>query len=112
MDIEQFEMFLNDPRMTENSSSIMEELKSFLAANARHGGMLASKQVAALANVNTSTIARHVKAGRFTTYTFADMTLLPMDEVMAYLKARNESLLSKGGHGLKGAKFSDLMKVG
>lgn len=89
----------------------MEELKGFINATRKHGGLLAAKQVAALANVTGPTISRHIKAGRFTTYEFVDMTLIPLDEVMLYIKARNEEILSKGGHGLKSPKFKDLLKV-
>lgn len=111
LDIEQFEMLLGDPRLESSDPSVMDELKGFIDATRRHGGLLAAKQVAAIANVSTATICRHVKAGRFTTYNFVDMTLLPLDEVMDYVKARNEDLLSKGGHGLKAPKFKDLIKV-
>ena len=111
LDIEQFEMMLADSRIASSDPSIMEELKGFIAATKEHGGLLSAKQVAALADVNQSTISRHIKAGRFTTYEFAEMTLIPLDEVMTYLKARNEDLLSKGGGGLKSPKFKDLLKV-
>lgn len=111
LDIEQFEMLLGDPRLESSDPSVMEDLKGFIDATKRHGGLLAAKQVAAIANVSHSTVSRHIKAGRFTTYDFVDMTLLPLDEVMAYVKARNEELLAKGGHGLKSPKFKDLLKV-
>ena len=111
MNIEQFEMMLNDPRIANSEPSVMEELKGFIEATKRHGGLLAQPQVAALANVNPSTIHRHISSGRFTVYEFVGMKLLPLDEVMAYLKARNEDLLHKGGGGLKSPKFKDLLKV-
>ena len=109
--IEQFEMILQDPRIVSSDPSLMDELKGFVEATQRHGGLLAAKQVAALANVHSGTISRHIKSGRFTTYEFVEMTFLPLDEVMAYLKARNEDLLSKGGHGLKAPKFKDIVKI-
>lgn len=111
MDIEQFEMMLNDPRIANAEPSVMEEVRGFVEATKRHGGLLAQSQVASIANVSNATIHRHVKAGRFTMYEFVGLKLLPLDEVMAYLKARNEDLLHKGGGGLKSPKFKDLLKV-
>ena len=104
-------MMLEDPRIQNGDPTVMEELKGFISATKEHGGLLAAKQVAALANVNQTTIWRHIAAGRFTLYSFCDMTLLPLDEVLAYMKARNEDSLSKGGGGLKAPKFREMLKV-
>lgn len=107
--IDQFEMMLNDPRLESTDPTIMEEIRAFKDATARHGGLLGMSQVAAIANVSQPTVSRHVKAGRFTVYEIVGMKLLPLDEVMAYLRVRNEELLSKGGRGLKAPKFRDLI---
>lgn len=111
LNIEQYEMMLQDPRIINGDPTVMEELKGFISATAEHGGLLAAKQVAALANVNQTTISRHIKAGRFTVYSFCDMTLLPLDEVMVYVNARHNDSLSKGGGGLKAPKFRDILTV-
>ena len=108
---DQFEMLLNDPRIESADTSVKEELMQFIEATKKHGGLLSPRQVAAIANVSYPTIFRHIKAGRFTTYTFVDATMLPLDEVREYIKARNEDLLAKGGRGLKSPKFADLLKV-
>lgn len=108
---DQFEMLLNDPRLESTEPSIKEDILAFKNATAKHGGLLGFRQVATIANVNPSTITRHVNAGRFTVYELVGMKLLPLDEVMTYLKLRNEELLSKGGGGLKSPKFKDLLKI-
>lgn len=111
LDIEQFEMMLNDPRLAEAEPSVMDDIKLMIEISKKHGGVLAKRQVATMANVSPATITRHVQAGRFTLYNIVGMELIPLDEAMAYLKARNEDLLSKGGHGLKAPKFKELLKV-
>ena len=108
---DQFEMLLNDPRVESAEPSVKEELRQFIEATKKHGGLLSPRQVAAIANVSYPTIFRHIKAGRFTTYRFVDTTLLPLDEVRIYIQARTETAFSKGGRGLKAPKFKDLMKV-
>lgn len=111
MDINQFEMMLNDPRLADAEPSALDDIRLMIDVCKKHGGVLAKTQVATLAGVSPSTVSKHVKAGRFTTYNMVGMEFIPLDEALAYLKARNDDSLAKGGHGLKAPRYRDMLKL-
>lgn len=102
------ELISDDPRKDVPHAC---EVRQLSQAFDRHGPLVTTSQAGKILGRSTAQVLEWIKRGRFTSVKLLGVSMLPMEEVMAYKRLRDSGADLSGGRGRRCASKSDLLKA-